>query len=77
MKELLLKIEGTTVLFEEALKDRHGHGKFADKICNSCHSVIMMKFLPENTYSDEFFDKNCWPFILDYRKVGLLSIYGL
>lgn len=70
VKELLLKIEGTTVLFEEALKDRHGHGKSADKICNSCRSVIMMKFLPENTYSDEFFGKNCWPFIFRLAESG-------
>lgn len=67
---MLLKIEGTTVLFEEALKDRHGHGKSADKICNSCRSVIMMKFLPENTYSDEFFGKNCWPFIFRLAESG-------
>lgn len=70
IKELLLGVDGTTVLFEEALKDNEGHGISPDRISNGCKSVIMMKYLPNRVYTNEKFGRNCWVYIEKLTKSG-------
>lgn len=48
MKRFLYEVEGTTVLFEEVLKNKLGRGISAEKICTGCQSLCNVYFDTEN-----------------------------
>lgn len=78
VKDLLKGVDGTTVLFEEALKDRHGRGISTECISGGCKSVILMKYAPDNLYSTEFFGDNCWEYIIKLAKhEGIVKLYPM
>lgn len=76
VKEFLMKIDGTTVLFEEALKDKFGHGISTEMISTGCKTLCDIYY---NTDEDLIFygtamGNNCYPFlfqIAENRKVRI------
>ena len=70
VKQLIEDIDGTKVLYQYALLDKNGKGIPPEYLSNGCKSVILMKYLPDRLYSNEFFGHNCWPHIAKLAESG-------
>lgn len=64
VKEFLKEIDGTEVLFEEALKDRNGRGISTDKISTGCKTLCCVYYHPEIIFYGSLLGNNCLPFLL-------------
>lgn len=63
VRKVIKEIDGAEVLFEEALKDRFGHGISPEKLSSTAKVVIMMYYFPDWVYTSCSFGVNAWPFI--------------
>lgn len=70
VKQLIEDIDGTKVLYQYALLDKNGKGIPPEYLSDGCKSVILMKYLPDRLYSNEFFGHNCWPHIAKLAESG-------
>lgn len=76
VKEFLLGVEGTTVLFEEALKDRDGHGISTEMICTGCKTLCDILFGDENLiYNGSAMGDNCIPYLMKIAEKRNITIF--
>lgn len=64
VKELLLTVDNTTVLFEEALKDYRGRGIITEMISTGCKTVCCILHNSEKIFHGSLMGDNCLPFLL-------------
>lgn len=65
VKEFILAIDKATVLFEEALKDRWGHGISVDKISSGSKSLCCIYYDDKGTiFNGSQMGDNCVPFLM-------------
>ncbi len=70
VQRVIKGIDGADVLFEEALKDRFGHGISPEKLSSTAKVAIMMKYFPEWIYAVCSFGRNAWPYICELLQGG-------
>lgn len=69
VKEFLLEVDGSTVLFEEALKDYRGRGISTDKISSGCKTLCDIYFCEDGSiFNGSMMGNNCIPFLLRIAK---------
>lgn len=64
VQEFLMAIDGTEVLFEEALKDYKGRGISTMMISTGCKTLCCVYFHPERIFYGSLMGDNCMPFLL-------------
>lgn len=76
VKRALKEIEGTEVLFEEALKDKFGHGISSEMICTGCKTLCSIYYDTDNKifYGSAMGD-NCVPFLMEIAKERDVTIF--
>ena len=76
VKEFILAIDKATVLFEEALKDRWGHGISVDKISTGSKSLCCIYYDDKETiFNGSQMGDNCVPFLMriaEYKDVTIM-----
>lgn len=72
VKDAIKGIDGATVLFQQALMDRYGYGIPPEYLSNGCKSVILMRFIKNRIFTNEFFGENCWPYIFKLAESGVV-----
>lgn len=70
VQKVLREIDGAEVLFEEALKDRYGHGISTEMVSSTSKYTILMYFFPEWTFITAAFGENAWPLICEILNSG-------
>lgn len=70
VRKVIKEIDGAEVLFEEALKDRFGHGISTEMISSTSKYTILMYYFPEWTFITAAFGSNAWPLIKDILLDG-------
>ena len=68
VKRFLKAIDGTTVLFEEDLKDFRGHGISTEMISTGCKTLCCIYYHPELIFFGTLMGDNCYPFIIDLAR---------
>ena len=64
VQEFLKEVDGCEVLFEEALKDRRGHGISTLMLSTECKTLCCVYFHPELIFYGSLLGDNCLPFLL-------------
>lgn len=65
VQEFLLAVDGSTVLFQEALKDYRGKGISTDKISSGCKTLCDIYFSNDGSiFNGSMMGNNCIPFLL-------------
>lgn len=76
VKKFLMGVDGTTVLFEEALKNRWGHGISTDKISTGCKTLCCIYYDTEGKW---FFGSamgdNCVPYLMEIARNKEVNIF--
>lgn len=67
-KRVLKAIDKADVLFEEALKDRWGHGISTEQISTGSKSLISIKHNPSQYFNGSLMGDNCVPFLLEIAR---------
>ena len=73
VKEFIKAVDGSEVLFEEALKDRWGHGISADVISTGCKTLCCIYYL-DGWFYGSLMGNNCIPFLLRIAKQKNVNI---
>lgn len=72
VKRVIRTIDKAEVLFEEALKDRFGHGMSTDKLSSGSKTLISIYYHPELQFNGSMMGDNCIPFLMEIaRKVDV------
>lgn len=75
IKRLLKEVDGTTVLFEEALKDCFGRGISTEMISTGCKNICTIYFdNGDHTYFGTGMGDNCVPFIAEIGRQRDLNV---
>lgn len=70
VKDVIKGIDNVSVLFQQALVDEQGNGISPEYLSNGCKSVILMKYIDNRVFTNEFFGENCWPYIFKLAEQG-------
>ena len=75
VKKFLAFIDGTEVLFEEALKDKFGHGISTEMISTGCKTLCCI-YLGERdkVFYGTTMGENCYPFLLELARERDITI---
>lgn len=70
VKAFLMDVDGTTVLFEEALKDVFGHGISTEMISTGCKTLCDIYYCTDTKviFYGSAMGNNCYPFLLDIAR---------
>ena len=69
VKRFLKDVDGSTVLFEEALKDYQGRGISTDKISSGCKTLCDLYYCDDGSiFNGSMMGDNCVPFIMDIAR---------
>lgn len=77
VQRFLKEIDGTTVLFEEALKDKFGHGISTEMMSTGCKTLCCIYFNRNDNlifYGTAMGD-NCYPFLLEMARTRDIKIF--
>lgn len=76
VKKFLMTIDGTTVLFEEALKDKYGHGISTEMMSTGCKTLCDIYYDTRGIwfYGSAMGD-NCVPFLMDIAREKEVNIF--
>lgn len=76
VKEFLKEIDGSEVLFEEALKDYKGRGISTDKISTGCKTLCCLYYQKEKLwFYGSGLGNNCLPFLLKICRKKDVYLY--
>ena len=69
VKRFLKDVDGSEVLFEEALKDYRGRGISTDKISSGCKTLCDLYYCNDNSiFNGSMMGDNCIPFIMEIAE---------
>lgn len=74
VKEFLKEVDGTTVLFEEALKDYKGRGISTDKISTGCKTLCDIYYGGDTIFYGSGMGDNCIPFLIRISEMKDVTI---
>ena len=64
-KRVIKTVDKADVIFEEALKNRFGHGMSTEQLSTGTKTLLLMKFEPDHIYYGTNMGDNCVPFIME------------
>lgn len=68
--KFIKEVDGAEVLFQEALKDRFGHGVSTERLSTGCKTLICMLMLENRKYKSCQYGDNCVPLLNDILETG-------
>lgn len=75
VKEFLKKVDNTTVLFEEALKDYRGRGISTEMISSGCKTLCCIYYnIGDQIFNGSLMGDNCVPFLMEIAKKRDITI---
>lgn len=74
VKEFLKEIDGTEVLFEEALKDYKGRGISTEKISTGCKTLCDIYYSDDIIFYGSAMGDNCIPFLVRISEMKDVTI---
>ena len=67
-QRIIKDIDEADVLFEEALRDRWGHGMPPDYLCSGTKTLLCIYHSPETWFNGNMMGENCVPYLLEMAK---------
>lgn len=64
-KRVIKDIDKAEVLFEEALKNRFGHGMSTEQLSTGTKTLLLLKFVPNWIYYGTNMGDNCVPYLME------------
>lgn len=65
VKRFLKTVDGTEVLFQEALKDYRGKGISTEMISTGCKTLCCIYYNPDQIFNASMMGDNCLPFLME------------
>ena len=75
VKRVIKDIDKAEVLFEEALKDRWGHGMPTEHLSSGSKTLICIYYHPELRFNGSMMGDNCIPFLMEIAKEKDIRIW--
>ena len=72
---ILKDIDKSEIIFEEALKDRFGHGISTMQISTGCKSLLSLKHSNGERFNGSMMGDNCAKYLLEIAKEKDIKIY--
>jgi len=67
-QRVIKTIDRAEVLFEEAIKDRFGHGISTLQLCTGTKTLLVIENCPGHIYYGTLMGDNCVPFLMEIAK---------
>lgn len=68
VKRVIWEIDQAQVLFEEALKDRFGHGMATEKLSSGSKTLICIYYYPQLQFNGSMMGDNCVPLLMEIAR---------
>lgn len=75
VKRFLKEIDGSEVLFEEALKNRFGHGISTEKMSTGCKTLCIIYYDSEGKTFNDALGDNCIPFLMEIARTKDVNVF--
>lgn len=76
VKRFLKEVDGSTVIFEEALKDKFGHGISTEMMSTGCKTLCVIYYGDDSFYyNGSAMGNNCVPFLIEIAKTRNINIF--
>lgn len=77
VKKFLKVVDGSEVLFEEAIKDKFGHGISTEMISSGCKTLCIIYFDKDKKvyYNGSMLGDNCVPFLMEMAEKRDINIF--
>lgn len=74
IQEFLKSIDGSDVLFEEALRDYRGHGISTEMMSTGCKTLCCIYYFPDKIFHGSLLGDNCLPFLIRIAETHDITI---
>ena len=74
VQKVIKEIDGAEVLFEEALKNRYGHGISTEQISTGSKTLICIYEFPEKIFYGTTMGDNCYPLLFEIAEKQEITI---